>query len=103
MLYSCKCLQALIKGKGEEGAQDLLVKRSGIHALKTCAMDEMVEIRRSSLEIIAFMSRTREDVLQIVLKIGLLDLSLTYIKQYPTESIDSEVLISCLHLVSFLV
>jgi hypothetical protein len=56
----------LVKGKGEEGSQDLLVKRSGIHALKTCAMDEMVEIRKSSLEIIAYMSRTRDDVLQIV-------------------------------------
>ena len=64
-------------------------------------MDEMVEIRKSALDVLAFMSRTREDVLQIVLSIGLLDLSLGYIKQYPTESIDNEVLISCLHLVSF--
>jgi hypothetical protein len=64
MLYSCKCIQSLVKGKQatgvhDEGAQDLLVKRSGIHALKTCAMDEMVEIRHSAMDILAFLSRTR--------------------------------------------
>ena len=64
-------------------------------------MDEMVEIRKASLDILAYLSRSREDVLGIVLKIGVLDLSLSYIKAYPTESIDNEVLISCLHLTSF--
>ena len=56
MLSSCRCLSALLRGK-DEGAQDLLVKRQGIHALRTCAMDEMVEIRKSALEIIAYLSR----------------------------------------------
>jgi hypothetical protein len=67
MLYACKCIQTLIKGRGgtgdhDEGAHDILVKRSGILALKSCTMDDMLEIRKSSLETLAYLSRTRMDV-----------------------------------------
>jgi hypothetical protein len=64
-------------------------------------MDEMVDIRKTALDILAFLGRTREDVMKIVMEIGIIDLSLEYIKCYPTEAIDNEVLISCLNLVSF--
>ena len=64
-------------------------------------MDEMVEIRKVALEIVAYMSRSRQDVIQIVKDVQMLDLTLEYVKNYPNESIDNEVLISSLNLVSF--
>ena len=108
MLFSCKCISSLIKGKGgtglhDEGAQDLLVRRQGVHALKTCAMDEMVEIRKSALDILAYMARTKPNVINIILEIEILEMALEYVKQYPNETIDNEVLISCLNLVSFVI
>lgn len=67
MLHSCLAIQSLVKGLGgtgvhDEGAQDILVKRSGIHALKTCAMDEMIEIRKVGLDILCYLCRMRIDV-----------------------------------------
>jgi CRISPR/Cas system Type II protein with McrA/HNH and RuvC-like nuclease domain len=66
-------------------------------------MDEMVEIRKSALDILAYLGRTREDVLKIIKEIEILDLALEYIKAYPNEFIDNEVLISSLNLISFAV
>ena len=67
MLHSCLAIQSLVKGRGgtgvhDEGAQDILVKRSGIHSLKTCAMDEMIEIRKVGLDILCYLCQMRVDV-----------------------------------------
>jgi hypothetical protein len=41
--------------------------------------------------------------MDVVLEIGILDLSLSYIKNYPDEAIDSQVFISSLNLVSYII
>lgn len=46
-------------------------------------MDDMLQIRKSSLETLAYLSRTRIDVQEIIQDIGILDLSLKYISDYP--------------------
>ena len=43
------------------------------------------------------------DVQQIILEIGILDLSLQYIKDYPKELIDTEVLGHSLDIVSYII
>ena len=66
-------------------------------------MDDMVEIRKSSLETLAYLSRTRMDVQDIILEIGILDLSLQYIQDYPKDQIDKEVLSHSLDIVSYII
>ena len=108
MLHSCECLQSLVKGRGgsgshEEGAQDILIKRSGLQALKVCAMDEMLQIRKASLDILGYVCKNRPEAQVILHEIGVVDMCLDYIKNYPDELIDHEVLIYSLDVIACLV
>ena len=91
MLSSCNAIDALIRGKDESGVQDVLIKRQGIHALKTCAMDEMIEIRLIGLQMMSYLSSIRPDVQKLINQIGILELCLQYIQNYPDELIDADI------------
>ena len=59
-LYSCRCLQSLLKvsknGKSSiynQRAQEIIVKNYGVHVLKSCVIDQSVEIRKASLDILS--------------------------------------------------
>lgn len=84
MLYACRCLQKLLSGKGgtgsyNEGTQELLIKRQGIQILKICSVDEMIEIRTSSMEILAHLCSVRRDVHNILIDIDILNVCCSYI------------------------
>lgn len=62
MLSSLVCLKNLIieqnkyKKQKDDGAQDLLIKRQGVQILKICMIDEMLDIRKTSLEILGYLA-----------------------------------------------
>lgn len=105
MLYSCRCLQKLLSGKGgtgsyNEGTQELLIKRQGIQILKICSIDEMIDIRVSSLDILAHLCQVRRDVHDILVDIGMLKICCEYVQTYPNELVDGKVLSLSLEILS---
>ena len=63
-LYSCKCLQSLLKGGKNrkiniwnQKVQDIVVKKWGVHALKSCVLDEVIDIRKTGLDILSHLCR----------------------------------------------
>jgi len=63
-------------------------------------MDEIIDIRKTALDILSHLCRQRPDASKMVVEIGILGTCLDFIKQYPSEVIDSDVLCNCLDLVS---
>ena len=105
ILSACQCLQKLLSGKGgtgssNEGTQELLIKRQGIQILKVCCIDEMIDIRISSLEILAQLCVMRRDVQDILIEIGILEICCNYVKQYPCQLVDQKVLALSLEILS---
>ena len=76
------------------------MKKCGVQVLKSCALDEVIDIRKTGLDILSHLCRTRPDAAKIVVEIGVLETCLDYIKKYPSEAIDPDVLCNCLDLVS---
>lgn len=51
----------------------------------------MIEIRTSSLEILAHLCSVRRDVHQILIDIDILNVCCSYVQSYPNELVDSHV------------
>ena len=85
-MYSCKCLQSLLKGGKNrkiniwnQKVQDIVVKKWGVHALKSCVLDELIDIRITGLDILSHLCHNRSDASKIVVEIGILDTCLDFI------------------------
>ena len=81
-------------------AQEIIVKKHGIYALKACAIDQQIEIRKTGLDVLSYLCQQRQDANKAVEALGILEICFDFIKQYPSEIIDHDVLCNCLDLVS---
>jgi hypothetical protein len=60
----------------------------------------MLQIRGFGLQILSFLSTQRSDVQALMVEIGIIDICLGYIKCFPDNLVDTEILLTSLDVVS---